>query len=386
MSEQVEGFHEHIIADRHDDDLQNLQLDGTKISWYRERVEAWKRGEKIAPITMDVAWTRQCNAACVFCAAQFQASDAPPGRITKDIAFNFLSDAAQIGVKGVSLISDGESSVVPWYTESIEHGAKVGLKIGLGTNGVRLKKPLLERVLPNISYLRFNISGGERKRYSEIMGLKGRDYDQVVENIKDAVEIQRRDNLSLNINMQMVTMPDMEDQIIPLTKLSKEMGVNYVIFKHCADDRYGTIGIDYTKYKDLYNTFMEAESYATPEFRVAIKWSRLSNDGKRDYERCYGPPFLLQMSGNGTIAPCGQFFQESMRKFHIGSILTDRFIDIYQSERYWDIVRYLASDEFTAQSCGSNCVQTNTNSWLDKFMKGTVGFSESNEPAQMEFL
>lgn len=366
-------------------DVYKLQLDGTKISWYKNRVEAWKRGEKIAPITIDAAWTRQCNAACSFCAAQFQASDSL-GRITKQNALDFLTDAAEIGVKGVSLISDGESTVVPWYEESIVWGHKVGLQIGLGTNGVRLKRGVLENILPHIAYLRFNISGGEKKRYSEIMGLKGRDYDQVVQNIRDAVEIKRRDNLPLNINMQMVTTPDMKDQIIPLAKLAAEIRPDYLIYKHCADDRDGFLGIDYTRYNELYDTFKEAESYADNEFRVVVKWSRIRDDGKRDYDRCYGTPFLLQMSGNGTIAPCGQLFQERYRKFHIGSIVTHRFKDIWASDRYWEVIKYLASDEFTAQNCGPNCVQTNTNSWLDKFMKGTVAFSESEPPAQMEFL
>ena len=136
----------------------------------------------------------------------------------------------------------------------------------------------------------------------------------------------------------------------------------------------------------MYDTFKEAESYADNEFRVVVKWSRIRDDGKRDYDRCYGTPFLLQMSGNGTIAPCGQLFQERYRKFHIGSIVTHRFKDIWASDRYGEVIKYLASDEFTAQNCGPNCVQTNTNSWLDKFMKGTVAFSESEPPAQMEFL
>lgn len=362
-----------------------LQLDGTKISWYRERVEAWKRGERIAPITIDAAWTRQCNAACSFCAAQFQASDAL-GKISKQNALDFLSDAAEIGVRGVSLISDGESTVVPWYEESIIHGHKVGLQMGVGSNGVRLKRPVLEKILPHIAYLRFNISGGERKRYSEIMGLKGRDFDQVIQNIKDAIEIKQRDNLPLNINMQMVTTPDMKDQILPLTKLAKEMRPDYVIFKHCADDREGFLGVDYSRYDELYETFQEAQTYADPEFDVIVKWSRIKDDGKRDYDRCYGTPFLLQLSGNGTLAPCGQLFQERYRKFHIGSIITDRFKDLWASDRYWEVIRYLASEDFTAQNCGANCVQTNTNSWLDKYVKGLVDFSMTPEPKQMEFL
>ena len=39
----------------------DLILDGTKIAWHQERFEAWKRGERIAPITIDMALTRACN-------------------------------------------------------------------------------------------------------------------------------------------------------------------------------------------------------------------------------------------------------------------------------------------------------------------------------------
>ena len=363
-----------------------LQLDGTKIGWYRDRVEAWRRGERIAPITIDAAWTRQCNAACIFCAAQTQASDFG-GRITKEIALDFLSDCAEIGVKGVSLISDGESTVVPWYEDSIEWGAKLGLAIGVGTNGVRLKRKVLERILPHISYLRFNFSAGDRDRYSEIMGLKGRDYDQVIQNVKDAIDIKRRGNLSVNINMQMVTMPEFHDQILPLARLAKELRPDYLIYKHCADSKDGMIGVDYTKYDALYDTFKEAEAMAEPGFDVVVKWSRLKDEGKRDYQRCYGPPYILQLSGNGLVAPCGQLFQEKYRKFHIGNICNQRFRDIFASDRYWEVMRYLASDQFDAQqNCGPNCLQTLTNSWLNKFVNGEVTFNNEAMPSQMEFL
>ena len=36
----------------------NLILDGTKINWHLDRVEAWQRGERIAPITIDMSLTR----------------------------------------------------------------------------------------------------------------------------------------------------------------------------------------------------------------------------------------------------------------------------------------------------------------------------------------
>ena len=82
-------------------EISRLVIDGTKVGFWRERVEAWHRGERIAPITMDIAWTRRCNAACDFCAAKTQASASPSLDIPREKAFEFLDDAAQIGVKGI---------------------------------------------------------------------------------------------------------------------------------------------------------------------------------------------------------------------------------------------------------------------------------------------
>lgn len=365
--------------------------------FWRDRIEKWQRGEKFAPITMDVAWTRQCNAACVFCYASSQSSDG--GTITKQNAFDFLDDAAEIGVKGVSLISDGESTVVPWYEESIEHAAKVGIKIGISTNGVRLKRKVLERILPHVSYLRFNFSAGELGRYKEIMGLKERDYWQVIQNVKDAMEICRRDNLATTVNCQMVTMPDFHDQIVPLAKLCRdELRPHYLIYKHTADTVEGILGVDYREYDKCYDAFKTVEKMGDDEFRVVVKWSRLADEGKRDYQKCFGPPFILQMSGNGLIAPCGFMFNRKFAKYHVGYICdrkengkiipAQRFKDIWASDRYWDVMRDLATTFNAQKSCGPNCLQTLANSWLDKFADGRVQMPplDTIAPPHLEFI
>ena len=382
MTSSVPELVNHVVTGSF---LKDLQLDGSKVGWWRDRVEAWDRGEKIAPVTMDVAWTRKCNAACVFCYATMQASEG--GEITERHAYEFLEDAAEIGVKGVSLISDGESTVVPFYEKSIEYAGKLGLQLGIGTNGVRLKRKVLERILPHLSYLRFNFSAGEVGRYKQIMGLKERDYWQVIQNVKDAMEIKRRDKLPVTVNLQMVTMPEFHDQILPLAKLARELRPDYLIYKHCADNVDGQLGVDYKQYDKLFPTFREAESYGDDEFRVVVKWSRLEDEGKRHYNRCFGPPFITQMSGNGLIAPCGFLFNERWKAFHIGNITQRRFKDIFASERYWEVMRYLASEFFNPQErCGPNCLQHNTNDWLFRYKAGQVSFPTTPAPPHMGFL
>ena len=372
-----------IVGSVHD-----LVLDGTKIGWYRERVEAWRRGEKIAPITVDGAWTRKCASACRFCYAQLQASE--DTIITRKHAFEFLEDAAEVGVKGFSLISDGESTEVPFFAESVEYGAKLGIQIGTSTNGLKLTRPVLEKLLPYLTYLRFNFSGGDKHRWAQIMGMKQGLYDRVVENIKAAMEIKRRDKLPVNINLQMVVHPDDGDQIVPFTRAAKEMfgeTEGYAILKHCADSATKDLHVDYRKYSPLFPLFEEAESLSEGDFRVAVKWSRIRDEGKRDYQRCYGPPFLLQFSGAGLVSTCGQKFNAKYAKFHMGHITRQRFRDIIMSDRYWDVIRYLASDQFDAsKDCGENCLQTLTNSWLNRYANDGIQFPTSPAPPHLGFL
>ena len=349
----------------------DLILDGTKLAWHLDRVQAWERGERIAPITIDMALTRACNYACHFCYAMLQENDRQP--ITKEVITSFLDDSAEIGVRGISLVSDGESTISPVFSHTVVHGSKVGLSMACGTNGFIFNRRKLEEVLPHLTYLRINISAGERGRYAEIMGVKEEWFDRVCQNIRDMVDIKKKNGLDVTIGMQMVLMPEYQDQILPLARLGKELRPDYLIIKHCSDDEQGSLGVDYAAYSKLHDLLREAESMSDSEYSVQVKWSKIQAEGKRSYQRCYGPPFMLQISGSGLIAPCGMLFNERYKKLHIGNIAEQRFKDIWSSDRYWEVMNYLASPDFNAQKmCGSLCLQHKVNEALDGHRKGDI--------------
>ena len=87
-----------------DDHVERLILDGTKIGWHTERVRDWLDGKRIAPITIDMALTRSCNYGCHYCYAMLQENDR--STINKDVITALIDDCAEIGVKGISLVSD----------------------------------------------------------------------------------------------------------------------------------------------------------------------------------------------------------------------------------------------------------------------------------------
>ncbi|MBF0238665.1 MAG: SPASM domain-containing protein, partial [SAR324 cluster bacterium] len=151
----------------------------------------------------------------------------------------------------------------------------------------------------------------------------------------------------------------------------------------------GDLGVDYKGYRAIYELLKEAESLSDEEYLVKVKWSKIDADGTRQYQRCYGAPFMLQMSGSGLVAPCGMLFNERYKKFHIGNIVEQRFKDIWASDRYWDVMRYLSSPNFNAQvMCGSLCLQHKVNEFLDAYQKGYLELTDptGSPPQHLNFI
>ena len=370
-----------------DEDNKELILDGTKIAWHKDRLDAWERGERIAPITIDMALTRACNYSCHFCYAMFQENDRKV--ITKKVIFDFLEDCAEIGVKGISFVSDGESTISPAFIDTCKYGHELGISMAVGTNAFVLTRNKAEQVLPYLTYLRVNFSAGEKKRYAKIMGCKESSFDRVCQNIKDMVDIKKQKKLDVTIGMQMVFMPEDSDQVVPLAKLGKELRPDYAVIKHCSDTEDSKLGVRYQDYAKHYKLLEEAESYSDKDYKVVIKWSKIKDEGIRKYQRCFGAPFMIQISGSGLVAPCGMLFNEKYKKFHIGNIVDKRFKDIWASDQYWDVMNYLASPEFNAQKmCGSLCLQHKVNEALDDHLKGRreIKKPSGTKPQHLSFI
>lgn len=363
-------------------------LDGSKILWHQERLQQWNKGKgRVAPITIDCALTTKCSYRCVYCYGKMQCLN-QSDNLERQVILDFLDDAAEIGVKAVSFVSDGESTCNPHLKDAIIHGYDRGLDMALGTNGYLLKDNELEEILPCLTYLRFNISAGEANRYAHIHGCKEECYHKVVNTMKEAVRIRKEKNLKVTIGMQMVLMPEFADQIIPLAKLGKEVGVDYLVIKHCSDDEDGSLGVDYFKYEALVDTLKEAEAHSTENYQVSAKWSKLLSHGEKKYTKCFGTPFILQMSGSGLVAPCGMFFNEKYKKYHIGNIKETRFKDLWNSERYWEVMESLTADGFDPnKDCGTLCLQHKTNEVLWNLYQGNeLEKSQEKEPEHINFI
>jgi MoaA/NifB/PqqE/SkfB family radical SAM enzyme len=358
----------------------NIILDGHKLLWHKSRLKSFLSGKPVAPITIDCALTQKCQYNCVYCYGKVQHNKG------YDLSFEtikkFLRDAAEIGVKAVSFVSDGESTLHPQIYEIINFGKNCGLDIALGTNGFALKDEKLGEILKDLTYIRFNISAGAPKRYAEIHGVSESAFHKVINTIKKCVEIKRAGNLPVTIGLQMVLLPEFKNDIMPLAELGKTLRADYLVIKHCSDDEHGALGVDYSGYAPLEDTLKQAESLSTDSYTVKVKWSKILSGGKRCYTKCYGAPLMLQMSGSGLVAPCGFLFNDKYKdKFHIGNIAEKSFKEIFESAKYREVMNYISSDKFNAQcDCGTLCLQHKINEFLWNIKQNNIDIDTLETP------
>ncbi|HOX23191.1 MAG TPA: SPASM domain-containing protein, partial [Elusimicrobiales bacterium] len=282
-----------------------------------------------------------------------------------------------------------ESACSPHLYDAVARGKKNGLDMALGTNGYPLNPEKLEQLLPALSYLRFNISAGEPARYRQIMGSPDDGFEKVVSLVRRCVELKRKNKLSTTIGLQMVLLPEFADQVLPLARLGKELGVDYLVIKHCSDDEAHSLKVDYDKYFTMTELLKQAEAMSTGTYQVSVKWSKILSGGKRCYSKCFGPPLIMQLSGSGLVAPCGMLFNSKYSKYHIGNIADTSFKELWRGERYWEVMRLLSSDEFDARTmCGSLCLQHKVNEvlWAIKEQGEPLPEAAGPEPQHKNFL
>lgn len=359
----------------------NFHMDGHKLYWHLQTVAAWERGERTPPLHIDAGLSKSCNIRCHYCfgAVQgnlYKASDAP--YFPREPLMRYMREAGEVGVKSIALIGEAEPLINPHVYEAIVTGKKAGVDMGLGTNGQLFDTGAEgEAALEHLTFVRFNISAASDEAYRRLHGSKG--FSVLMEKVRFCVATKRKKNLPVTIGFQMVLTPQDADQIIPLTKLGLEMGVDYLEIKHCGDTKDNTLNIykQLDRYDEYYEMLKQAEELSTKDYSVIVKWKNITTKGVRDYNACLGAPFLLYSSGDGKLYHCGMYFDYKEEEYRLGNMVEQGFKAIIESDRYWQIMEKVRTEINVHKTCYTSCRTNAVNSYLWKL---------KNPPAHVNFI
>ena len=347
----------------------SYNMDGHKLLWHLDRVSAWQRGERVAPLHIDMGISAGCNMACTYCYGVIQGRTGygtdVKGRFNmpKDAIIRFFDDCKSVGVRSIALIGEGENTLNPALYEVIAHAKRIGLDLGLATNAIRITQDEgeLETLLTGLTWLRVNISAAEPVAFRRIHQVD--QFERVRDNIRRMAESKQHFGYSCTLGMQTVMTKENFDQVVPLARLGAELGVDYYVIKPCSDTYEKELNSPDSELLENWSVFEEAKSHSRPGYEVIPKFSKLGNMGLKDYPVCFGTQFIIAVSGTGNVFPCGHWFNVRQDEFLMGNIIDTSFQDILRSEKYWEVQKRIQSVDVN-RDCESNCRQHYVNQFL----------------------
>ena len=158
--------------------MDKYRIDSHKLIYHIPRVNSWLKGENIYPIYAEISPSGTCNHRCTYCALDFM--EYRPRFLDKELLKDRISEMASLGLRSIMYAGEGEPLLHRDIGEIINHTKKVGIDVAITTNGVFLKKDLIEGTLENITWIKASINGATKETYAKIHKTNPDNFDRVV--------------------------------------------------------------------------------------------------------------------------------------------------------------------------------------------------------------
>jgi cyclic pyranopterin phosphate synthase len=355
-------------------------IDGHKLAYHPQRTaqlldagDDWEKTKNIYPIYMEVSPVGACNHRCTFCGVDYI------GYKSISLEYEKLRDRLQemgsLGVKSIMYAGEGEPLLHKKINDIVRATYDAGIDISFTTNGTHMDKAFIESSLPLVQWIKLSVNAGTSATYADIHQTKERDFNKVIENITQATQYKRENDLNCTIGVQTLLLPENVNEIEELAQLCRDkLGVDYLVVKpysHVAmsnNKKYSTI--DYSPYENIGERLAQ---WDTDKFKVVFREHSLNKyqaNDSRGYTTCYSTPFLLAyIMADGSVYGCRDHLLNPL--FEYGNINDLSFQNIWESEKRQKNINFVLK-EMDLKNCRKNCRMDEANRFLFKLKEDPV--------------
>ncbi len=351
------------MSDKYSIDSHKLILHPVRVAKWYEAKDDWDKLKKIYPIYVEISPYGGCNHRCTFCALDYMGYENIG--LEFDVLKDTLSDMAKNDVKSVMFAGEGEPLLFKDLDLIVEHCSKVGVDTSLTTNFVPANKKATQRYVENCSWIKVSLNAGTAKTYAEVHQTKEIDFHRVIENLENALEYRKENNLKCTIGVQMLLLPENKDEAVILAKKCKALGVDYLVIKpysqHLSSETTKYADIDYSKMLDIQE---EVESISDDKFSVIFRANTMKKyvEKKQPYDKCHSTPFFWgYIAADGKVFGCSAYLGKD--EFCYGNIYDESFSSIWEGEKRKKSYNYV-KNELDIKNCRVNCRMDEVNRYL----------------------
>ncbi len=335
-------------------------IGGGKLAANPDYFKAWRQGKNPGPLVVEAGIVNGCNHNCLHCDfQQFEPYGDRKGFIDADLFQTFLRDFAGMGGIEVFFAGSGEPLLHPKFADFVKLANELGLSCTLSSNGQMLNRKNAEKILPYLKWIRCSVNGGDAKTYAAIHRCGEKEFDRLARNLETAIRIRDAGGHEARISIQYILYDLNFDTIAGVVDLHERAGTDLLVFRNRLDKDGGKNRLPETVLRRLRRLEVERD-------RVEVRWNDFPDQPDLPtWSRCYGPNFRINLDASGNIIPCARDFYIPSK---VGNINTDRFPDIWRSEKRRQVYRQITSGR-DIPICGKWCQVAFDNiyvqGWLD---------------------
>lgn len=313
------------------------QFSSDKILKHLDRVTAWLRGKNPPPITMELDLTNVCNHRCPDCVVgYFRTRDR--NQLTGKLAARIIRELGRFGVRGLIFTGGGEPLCHPAAPKLAALARRCGMDVGFITNGELLTESSATALLKNCVWIRVSLDAATPKLFHQIHGGTPASFARVLENLRLLVSLKRKTRSRCTLGVGFLTTRDSRREMLPATKLARELGVDYIQFRP-MQIRTGA-GFDY-HWENVDAAIARCRKLARPGFDVLFsqhkyEMMKTKNYG-RDYGKCHGHQFASTIGADGRVYLCCHL--RHYQKYCLGDLHRQTFKQVWNSTRRQRVCR-----------------------------------------------
>ncbi len=369
--------------------MSNIFNPQSKILCHLNKVEKYFNNKNPDPITIEIDPSNACNHSCPFCISghlhlkKFKGTKLFNRTMLDPKIFKNLSKTlTNMDIDAINWTGGGEPTLHPKLKENIEYIYQHSeIQMGMFTNGSNLKRfDLFNTFVKCLTWIRVSLDFGNESSYNNFRKTnKTNDFNTVIENIKNLVEIKKKEKSKITIGVGFVITKENYKEISEFCNIFKNIDVDYCQFKPEIIQIERVNDINRKKEQHSKNFWLEKIESTLSEAKKILGSKFQSNSYKmddlifdpikfgRNYDECLGSQFQPCIGADGKVYVCTN--HRGHEEFTYGNLYEENFDVIWNNIKKKNTLMYKINYEQKFSKCTELCKPHESNKILWKLKK-----------------
>lgn len=346
-----------------------------KIFHYPEKLNSLlpERPEIRPPVHVRIKPTNVCGHHCWYCAYRYD--DLQLGKdinlrevIPRDRMMEIIDDLIEMGVEAVTFSGGGDPFYYPHLEEAARKLADSPIRFASLTNGARLEGEKADIFAHHASWVRISIDGWDAESYAKYRGVKLKEFDRVINNMRDFSAKKGTCRLGISLIVDKDNAAHVYEQVA----MAKSVGAASIkVSPAIVSDHGDENNIYHEPFFDDVNAQVEQakRDFEGEGFEVYHAYHRQEVVFDKGYHWCPYLQVLCVIGADLRVYAC-QDKAYNLDSGLLGSIQNMRFKDFWMSDKN----KFFTIDP--SRDCNHHCVADGKNKLVLEYLGAAIEHRE----------